>query len=70
MCVYVGIVLDASAFAADYKRVFGEEITLHGTENAGYELLKRLSANDVIFMNFGSEMVESVGTRGQTNPPL
>ena len=70
MCIYAGIVLNADAFADDYKRVFGEEITLHGTENAGYELLKRLSANDVIFMNSGSEMVESVGTHEQTNPPV
>ena len=70
LSILTGLVLDAPALEADYKRVFGEEITLHGTENAGYELLKRLSANDVIFMNSGSEMVESVGTRGQTNPPV
>ena len=70
MCVYVGIVLDASAFAADYKRVFGEEITLHGTENAGYEFLKRLMENDPVFSGSSSEMVEAVGSRGQARPPV
>ena len=70
MCIYVGLVLDAEALAQDYKRVFGEEITLHGTENAGYELLKRLMENDPVYISSSSEMVEAVGTRGQKNPPL
>ncbi|WP_428769954.1 ABC transporter substrate-binding protein [Treponema sp. HNW] len=70
MCVYAGIVLDADAFADDYKRVFGEDITLHGTQNAGYEFLKRLMENDPVYSGSSSEMVESVGTRGQQRPPV
>ena len=70
MCIYVGLVLDADALADDYKRVFGEEITLHGTENAGYEFLKRFMENDPVFISSSSEMVEAVGTRGQERPPL
>jgi len=70
MCIYAGIVLNADAFADDYKRVFGEEITLHGTENAGYEFLKRFMENDPVFISSSSEMVEAVGTRGQERPPL
>lgn len=70
MSVMTGLVLDADALAEDYKRVFGEEIQLDGTENAGYELIKRLVANDLVFMSSSSEMVEAVGTRGQTNPPI
>ena len=70
MCIYVGLVLDADSLADDYKRVFGEEITLHGTENAGYEFLKRFMENDPVFISSSSEMVEAVGTRGQERPPL
>ena len=70
MCIYVGLVLDADALADDYKRVFGEEITLHGTENASYEFLKRFMENDPVFISSSSEMVEAVGTRGQERPPL
>lgn len=70
MSVLTGLVLDADALAEDYKRVFGEEIQLDGTENAGYELIKRLVANDLVFMSSSSEMVEAVGTRGQENPPI
>jgi len=70
MSVMTGLVLQADALAEDYKRVFGEEITLNGTENAGYELIKRLVANDIVFISSSGEMVEAVGTRGQTNPPV
>jgi len=61
MCIYVGLVLDADALADDYKRVFGEEITLHGTENAGYEFLKRFMENDPVFIGSNAELAEAVG---------
>ena len=70
MSVMTGLVLQADALAEDYKRVFGEEIVLNGTENAGYELIKRLVANDIVYISSSSEMVEAVGTPGQTNPPI
>ena len=70
MCIYAGIVLNADAFADDYKRVFGEEITLHGTENAGYEFLKRFMENDPVFIGSNAELAEAVGIRGQEHPPV
>ena len=70
MCIYTGIVLNADAFADDYRRVFGEDIMLHGTQNAGYEFLKRFMENDPVFISSNAELAEAVGIRGQENPPL
>ncbi|MGI6403683.1 MAG: ABC transporter substrate-binding protein [Oscillospiraceae bacterium] len=60
---------NADALAQDYERVFGEPIVLDGTPNAGYELIKRLAANNLIFASSSDEIVEAVGTRGQTSAP-
>lgn len=56
---------------AAYKDLTGEALVLSdGCENAGYEFLKRLHANSPIFTSSSDEIAESVGTRGQTNPPI
>ena len=57
--------------AQAYKDLTGEELVLsEGCENAGYEFLKRLHDNEPIYTSSSDEIAESVGTRGQTNPPL
>lgn len=54
-----------------YKDLTGEDLVLsEGCENAGYEFLKRLYENDPIFTSSSDEVVEGVGTRGQTTPPI
>jgi len=53
-----------------YREEFGENIVLNGTENAGYEFLKRLLENDVILMSGGSPVAAAVGGKGQADPPL
>ena len=54
-----------------YKNLYGEELTLSdGCENAGYEFLKRLHANEPIFTASSDEIAESVGTPGQSDPPV
>lgn len=56
---------------AAYKELTGEDLVLsEGCENAGYEFLKRLYDNDPIFTASSDEVVEGVGTRGQTMPPI
>ncbi len=37
-----------------YREEFGEDIVLNGTENAGYEFIKRFLENDVILMSGGT----------------
>ena len=57
--------------AAAYKELNGEDLVLSdGCENAGYEFLKRLHDNAPIFTSSSDEIAESVGSKGQTNPPI
>lgn len=54
-----------------YKELTGEDLVLSdGCENAGYEFLKRLKGNSPIYTSSSDEIAESVGTKGQTNPPI
>lgn len=57
--------------AEAYKELTGEELELsEGCENAGYEFLKRLHDNEPIFASSSDEIAESIGTKGQDNPPI
>lgn len=57
--------------AQAYQDLTGEELVLSdGCENAGYEFLKRLHDNQPIYTSSSDEIAESVGTRGQQNPPI
>ena len=57
--------------AAAYKELYGEELVLSdGCENAGFEFLKRLHANDPIYCASSDESAEAVGTPGQSDPPV
>ncbi len=54
-----------------YKELYGKDLELsEGSENAGYELLKRIHDNKPIYTSSGEEIAESVGTKGQANPPI
>ena len=70
MGLFMAIVSNSDEMAASYKEEFGEEIVLDGTENAGYEFLKRLAANDLIIMTSDTDIVKAVGAPGQDNPPF
>ena len=53
----------------EYQRRFGKP--LEKTEkNAGYEFMKRLVQNDIILMKSDTTIAESVGKRGQADPPV
>lgn len=70
MGLLLAMVRNSDEMAEAYKQEFGEEIVLDGTENAGYEFLKRLEANDLIMMTSDTEIVKAVGAPGQENPPF
>ncbi len=53
-----------------YKKEFGKDLVLDGTENAGYEFIKRLAANDLILTTSDGDIVKAVGAPGQTDPPF
>ncbi|TSB47410.1 ABC transporter substrate-binding protein [Alkalicoccobacillus porphyridii] len=64
------IVQNTDEMEAAYKDKFGTDIELDGTDNAGYEFIKQLLANDPVFLSSGDDVVEAVGTPGQENPPV
>jgi len=54
-----------------YKELYGKDLTLsEGCSNAGFEFLKRLHDNKVVYAASSDEIAEAVGTAGQTNPPI
>lgn len=56
--------------AASYKEEFGQDIVLsEGSENAGYEFIKRLLDNNIVLTKGGDDVVISVGAPGQEAPP-
>jgi|GEM_PF-43400 len=57
--------------AKAYKELYNKDITLSaGCENAGYEFLKRLRANNPVYTASSDEAAQAVGTPGQTDPPI
>ncbi len=69
--VLATIVQHSDEMAAEYKKVFGKEITLSaGVENAGYEWLYRLLNNDLIIQGSTNDVAKAVGLSEQANPPV
>ncbi len=61
----------ADVMKEGYKKEFGEDIVLsEGCENAGYEFIKRLLANNIVLTKGGDDVVLSVGAPGQEKPPV
>jgi iron(III) transport system substrate-binding protein len=70
MGLFLTMVKHSDEMAVAYKEKFGQDIKLNGTENAGYEFIKRLAKNDLILTNSSDEMIQAVGAPGQKNPPI
>lgn len=70
MGLFLAMIQNANEMAAAYKEEFGEDIKLDGTENAGYEFIKRLVANDLILTTSDGDIIKAIGAKGQTNPPV
>jgi iron(III) transport system substrate-binding protein len=71
MALYAAFVQDSDTFAKSYKEEFGEDIVLsEGVENAGYEFIKRLLANDLILMSSSDPVISAVASIQEEIPPL
>ena len=69
--VLATIVQHSDEMAAEYKKVFGKEITLSsGVENAGYEWLLRVLNNDAIILGSTNSISDAVGLSDQADPPV
>lgn len=56
--------------AQAYEEKFGEEIELNGTDNAGYEFIKRLMDNGLVLMKSGGDAVDGVALSTDDSPPI
>lgn len=70
MALFISMIQHADEMAEDYEQVFGEKIVLNGTENAGYEYMKRLAENDPILTTSDGDIVKAIGAPGQDTPPF
>ena len=68
--IFLSMVSHPEEMAAAYTQEFGEEIVLNGTENAGYEFINRLVANDLILTTSDGDIIKAVGAPGQADPPF
>mgnify|MGYP006298033251 CR=1 FL=1 len=65
------IVQHSDAMAAAYEEEFGEPIELSsGIENAGYELIKTLTENDLVLTTSDGDAAKAVGAPNQSDPPV
>ncbi len=65
------IVEHSDAFEKAYEKHAGKKLKLSdGIENAGYEFLHRLIANDIVISDNSSKIATAVGLRGQAKPPI
>lgn len=58
--LFMTMVKYADEMEQAYEEKFGQPITLNGTENAGYEFIKRLLENDAILMSSMGDTVDAV----------
>lgn len=71
LAAFAGIVENDALFAKAYEAHAGKKLSLSkGIENAGYEFLHRLIANDIVFYDNGSKLATASGLRGQQKPPI
>lgn len=68
--VFDAFIQHGDDMAKAYKEDFGSAIKLNGTENAGYEFIKRLASNDLVYTTSGDDVLKGVGASGQKNPPI
>lgn len=61
MDLFTTMVIHADDMAAAYKEKFGKDITLHGTENAGYEFIKQLFANGLVVLKGSDDVLDAIG---------
>lgn len=65
------IIENADKMAKAYEDYTGKKIELsEGVENAGYEFLHRILANDLVIQSNSGKIAEASGKTGQQNPPI
>ncbi|GGN59827.1 ABC transporter substrate-binding protein [Oceanobacillus indicireducens] len=68
--LFLTMIQHSDEMEADYEETFGEKLELNGTENAGYEFVKRLLDNDVVLMSSMGDSVDAVASSTSSEPPI
>jgi len=68
--LFMAMVRHSDEMEESYKEKFNEEIELNGTENAGYEFVKRLLENDAILMSSMGDSVDAVAESTDGESPV
>ncbi len=66
--LFMTMVRHSDEMAEAYEEKFGEKVKLDGTENAGYEFIKRLLENDAVLMSSGGDAVDAVADSTAEKP--
>ncbi|GGA34025.1 ABC transporter substrate-binding protein [Paenibacillus physcomitrellae] len=61
MDLFTTMVINSDDMAAAYKEKFGQDIELHGTENAGYEFIKQLFENGLVVLKGSDDVLDAIG---------
>jgi iron(III) transport system substrate-binding protein len=70
MTFLVTVAQHGPEMAQAYQKKYGELRLESGVENAGYEWIRRLLANDLIIAPSTDAVTNAIGRPGQTNPPI
>ncbi len=68
--LFIAMVNHSDEMEEAYEEKFNEEIELDGTENAGYEFIKRLLENDAILMSSMGDSVDAVAESTDEKSPV
>ncbi|WP_282940144.1 extracellular solute-binding protein [Paenibacillus sp. RC67] len=70
MDLFTAMAINSDDMKKAYKDKFGKEIELTGTENAGYEFIKRLMGNGLIVLKGSGDVLEAIGKAGTKSPAV
>lgn len=70
MDLFTAMTINSDDMKKAYKDKFGKEIELTGTENAGYEFIKRLMGNGLIVLKGSGDVLEAIGKAGTKSPAV
>ncbi len=71
LSVFASFVKDSEAMERTYKEEFGEDLVLsEGCENAGYEFIKRILANELVLQAGSDAVIAAVASTSEEHPPV
>ena len=71
LSVFASFVKDSEVMERTYKEEFGEDLVLsEGCENAGYEFIKRILANELVLQAGSDAVIAAVASTNEEHPPV